>query len=306
VVSAVHRRYPRDLGLGTRMVVVMFLLGLLYVGFSAVLVNFGAPTVMVLILGAGMLVFQYWFSDRMALFAMNARTVEADEEPEIHGMLDRLCALADLPKPRLAVADTDLPNAFATGRNPKTAIICVTTGLKARLEPAELEAVMAHELSHVAHRDVAVMTLAGAAGMVAGLIGRFAVELGLFGGDDDDESGGGGIAFVVVLILSAFVYLVAFLLTRLLSRYRELAADRGAAAVTGAPSTLASALTKTSGDLGRIPLRDLRAAEPLNAFFFTPARASGFSLSSLFATHPSLERRLRQLSELERSLTGPA
>lgn len=304
--ASAARRYPRDLGLGVRMVVVMFLLGLLYVGFAAVLLRFGAPVVMVILLGAGLLFFQYWFSDRMALFAVNARVVDPGEFPELHGVIDRLCALADLPKPLVAVADAEMPNAFATGRSPKAAVVCVTTGLMSRLEPAELEAVLAHELSHIAHRDVAVMTLASAAGMVAGLFGRFAVELGIFGGDDDDEGGGGRLSFVMVLILSAFVYVFAFVLTRMLSRYRELAADRGAAMVTGSPSTLAAALVKTTGEMGSIPLRDLRAAEPLNAFFFTPALAPGFSLSSLFATHPSLERRLAQLTELERSMGTPA
>ena len=304
--DALSRRYPRDFGLGLRLVLVRFLLGAMYVGFSALLLRFGAPTLLVIILGAGMLFFQYWFSARMALFAIGGREVDAGEAPELHGIVDRLCAQADLPKPAIAIADADLPNAFATGRSPKSAVLCVTTGLVARLSPAELEAVLAHELSHVAHRDVAVMTLASAAGMLAGLVIRFAVELGILGGDDDGDDSHSGLAFVLVVLASACVYVFAFLLTRMLSRYRELAADRGAATVTGSPSTLASALVKVSGEMGSIPLRDLRAAEPLNAFFFANVTAKGFSLSSLFATHPSLERRLRQLSEMEAAVTRPS
>ncbi len=302
----VSRRYPRDTGLGVRMVTVMFLLGVIYVALVAFLISTGAPAILVVLVAAGMLFFQYWCSDRLALFSMGARVVEPDEASELHGIVDRLCALADLPKPKVAIAESDLPNAFATGRSPKAAVICATTGLMRRLDPPELEAVLAHELSHVAHRDVAVMTIASAAGMLAGLMSRFALELGILNSGDDDDDSRGGLSFVLVLLVSACTYVVAFFLTRMLSRYRELSADRGAAVVTGAPATLASALVKVTGEMGSIPTRDLRAAEPLNAFFFAPALAPGFSLSSLFATHPSLERRLAQLSELERAMGRPA
>ncbi len=288
------------------MVTVMFLLGVIYVALVAFLISTGAPAILVVLVAAGMLFFQYWCSDRLALFSMGARVVEPDEASELHGIVDRLCALADLPKPKVAIAESDLPNAFATGRSPKAAVICATTGLMRRLDPPELEAVLAHELSHVAHRDVAVMTIASAAGMLAGLMSRFALELGILNSGDDDDDSRGGLSFVLVLLVSACTYVVAFFLTRMLSRYRELSADRGAAVVTGAPATLASALVKVTGEMGSIPTRDLRAAEPLNAFFFAPALAPGFSLSSLFATHPSLERRLAQLSELERAMGRPA
>jgi heat shock protein HtpX len=237
---------------------------------------------------------------------MNAREVSPAEAPQLHGIVDRLCALADMPKPRVAIADSDVPNAFATGRNPSDAVVCATTGILRRLEPAELEAVLAHELSHVAHRDVAVMTIAGFLGVAAGFITRsmFWFGPGIGGGrrDRDDENN----SFLVIMLVSILVYAISFLLTRALSRYRELSADRGAAIITGAPSTLASALVKVTGAMGRIPTRDLRAAEPFNAFFFTPAAAPGFSISSFFSTHPTLEQRLAQLAELERQMGHPA
>jgi len=300
-------RFPREPGLAGRMVVTMFLLGLLYVAFVAVLAAIGVGLVLVLVIAVGMLFAQYWFSDRIALFAMGGREVSPEEAPELHGVVDRLCAMADMPKPRVAVADADLPNAFATGRSPSRAVVCVTTGIMRRLEPAELEGVLAHELSHVAHRDVAVMTIASFLGVAAGLLTRMALYAGWFGGfgggggDDDDDSSSLPV-FLVILVVSAVVYAVSFMLTRALSRYRELAADRGAAVITGAPAALSSALVKISGDMAAIPSRDLRAAEPLNAFFFTPAVAPGFSLSSLFSTHPSLERRLEQLNRIQTSL----
>jgi heat shock protein HtpX len=298
-----RRGYPRDGGLAARMVFVMFLLGLLYVAFVAALAAIGVSLVIVLVIAAGFLFVQYWFSDRIALFSMGGKEVSAAEAPELHGIVDRLCLLADLPKPRVAIADSDLPNAFATGRNQSSAVVCVTTGIMRRLDEPELEAVLSHELSHVAHRDVTVMTIAGFLGIAAGLLTRVVFYSGLFGGfgggrDDDDDSGGLP-AILVVILVSALVYAVSFFLTRALSRDRELSADRAGAMLTGAPSKLASALVKISGDMARIPTRDLRAAEPLNAFFFAPALAPGFSLSSLFSTHPPLERRLDQLAKLE-------
>ena len=301
-----RRGYPRDPGLAARMVAVMFLLGLLYVVVISGLLAAGFNAGVVLVLAGAMLFAQYYFSSRIALYSMNAREVSPAEAPQLHGIVDRLCALADMPKPRVAIAESDVPNAFATGRNPKDAVVCATTGIMRRLEPAELEAVLAHELSHVAHRDVAVMTIAGFLGVVAGFITRsmlwFGPGIAGVGGDDDDESPFA--QWVVIMLASIVVYAISFLLTRALSRYRELSADRGAAVITGAPSTLAAALVKVTGVMSKIPTRDLRAAEPFNAFFFTPAAAPGFSISSLFSTHPSLERRLEQLAELERSM-GP-
>jgi heat shock protein HtpX len=291
------------------MVVVMFLLGLLYVVVITGLLAAGLNAGFVLVLAGVLLFAQYYFSSRIALYSMNAREVSPAEAPQLHGIVDRLCALADMPKPRVAIADTDIPNAFATGRSPKDAVVCATTGIMRRLEPAELEAVLAHELSHVAHRDVAVMTIAGFLGVVAGFLTRSMLWFGPgigggMGGGRDDDDDSPFAQWIVIMLVSIAVYAISFLLTRALSRYRELSADRGAAVITGAPSTLAAALVKVTGVMSKIPTRDLRAAEPFNAFFFTPAAAPGFSISSLFSTHPSLERRLAQLAELERSM-GP-
>src|SRR6266540_3628992 len=299
-------RFPTDVGLSSRMLLTMFLLGLLYVVFVAVLIALRIPAVLVVLIALGFLLFQYFFSDRIALFAMRGQEVTPQQAPELHEMIDRLCALADMPKPRVAIAESDIPNAFATGRNPKVAVVCATTGIMRKLSKPELEAVLAHELSHVAHRDVAVMTIASFLGLLAGFVVRMAIYGGFYGGgygshDDDDDSSTGAVILLVV-IASAVVYGLSFLLTRALSRYRELSADRAGAMLLGRPSLLASALTKVSGDMARIPTRDLRAAEPLNAFFFAPALAPGFSLSSLFATHPSLKRRLDQLARIEREM----
>jgi heat shock protein HtpX len=227
---------------------------------------------------------------------------------KVHGIVDRLCALADMPKPRVAIARSPMPNAFATGRNAKKAVLCVTTSLMdGRLDDRELEGVIAHEMSHVAHKDVAVMTIASFLGIIAGLLVRFAFYGQLFGGggrSSNDNNGGGAIVLLITLAVGIVVYAVSFLLIRLLSRYRELAADRAGALLTGQPSALASALTKVSGDIARIPQKDLRQAEPLNAFYFAPALSgkTGASLANLFSTHPSLDRRLRQLSEISDQL----
>ncbi|MEA2147264.1 MAG: heat shock protein HtpX, partial [Solirubrobacteraceae bacterium] len=254
---------------------------------------------------------QYWFSDRIALYAMHGRVVTPEEAPELHGIVDRLCALGDMPKPIVAIADTDIPNAFATGRSPKRAVVCATTGILRRLDTEELEGVLAHELSHVAHRDVAVMTIASFLGVAAGLVTRFAFYSEMFGGfggnnrNNNNQDSGAAVVFAV-MIVSMIVYAISFLLTRALSRYRELSADRSGAILTGRPSALASALQKVTGEISRIPSRDLRSAEPFNAFFFTPALANGFSISSLFSTHPSLEKRLAQLAEISVELGQPA
>jgi heat shock protein HtpX len=301
------RGYPRDPGLAARMLFVMFLLGLLYVAVMGGLIASGMNFGVVLVIAGGLLFAQYYFSSKIALFSMHARVVSPEEAPQLHGIVDRLCALADMPKPRVAIAESDVPNAFATGRSPKDAVVCATTGIMRRLEPAELEAVLAHELSHVAHRDVAVMTIAGFLGVVAGFITRSMFwfgGMGMGGGRDDDDNNG-ALQWMVIVLVSVIVYAISFLLTRALSRYRELSADRGAAVITGSPSTLASALTKVTGAMSQIPTRDLRSAEAFNAFFFTPAVAPGFSISSLFSTHPTLERRLEQLAELERQMSRP-
>ncbi|NJP43790.1 zinc metalloprotease HtpX [Actinacidiphila epipremni] len=291
-----RNRFAPDRGLTTRMVVTMFLIGLLYVVFAGVLLALLRGSWPIILVVAGLLfVAQFWFSDRIAAFSMGAREVTAQEQPELHGVVDRICALADLPKPKVAVANSDVPNAFATGRNHKNTVVCVTTGLLRRLEPEELEGVVAHELSHVAHKDVAVMTIASFLGVLAGVITR----IGLWGGFRRGGRDPGTAALVVLVpLVSAVVYVISFLLTRMLSRYRELSADRSAALLTGRPSALASALTKVSGELAAIPTKDLRATEPFNAFYFAPALTSNATVSKLLATHPSLEQRLAQLAAI--------
>ncbi|MEU1789830.1 zinc metalloprotease HtpX [Streptomyces sparsogenes] len=293
-------RYAPDRGLTTRMVTTMFFIGLLYVVFVGVLLALlrGAWPLILLIAG-GLFVAQFWFSDRIAAFSMGAREVTPEQAPELHGAVDRLCALADMPKPKVAIADTDVPNAFATGRNQRNAMVCATTGLLRRLEPEELEGVLAHELSHVAHRDVAVMTIASFLGVLAGMLTRVALWGGLTSRNSRDSNT--AIAMLIIPLVSAVVYVISFLLTRLLSRYRELSADRAGALLTGRPSALAAALTKVTGQMARIPTRDLRHAEPFNAFYFAPA-LSGQSLSSLLASHPPLERRLDQLARVAAQL----
>lgn len=301
-------RFQPDRGLSTRMAVTAFLLGLLYVVFTAVLIALTRSFAVAIVIAGGMLFAQYWFSDRIALYAMRGRIVSPEEAPELHGVVDRLCALADMPKPRVAIADTDVPNAFATGRNPSTAVVCATTGILRRLDTDELEGVLAHELSHVAHRDVAVMTIASFLGVLAGMITRFGLYAGMFGGygsRDRNRNDNAALVLLTVVLVSAVVYALSFLLTRALGRYRELSADRSGALLTGQPSSLASALVKVSGEMARIPSRDLRQAEAFNAFFFAPALAPGFSLSSLFATHPPLEARLDQLAGIARELGRP-
>ncbi len=289
-------RYASDKGLGARMVGTMFLLGLLYVGFIAALIAIGLNAAFVLVLAVGLLFAQWFFSDTIALHSMGAVEVSPEQAPMLHGIIDRLCAMAEMPKPRVAIADVDMPNAFATGRSPNRAVVCVTTGLLRRLDEEELEGVLAHELSHVAHRDVLVMTIASVAGVAAGFLTRMAMWGGL---TNRKESALVGLAIIAVSML---VYAVSFVLTRMLSRYRELGADRAGALLTGRPSALASALQKVSGDIAAIPTRDLRKAEPFNAFFFAPALSGGTSLAALFATHPPLEKRLEQLAKISSQL----
>jgi heat shock protein HtpX len=283
-------RFAPDRGLTARMLVTMFLLGLLYVAFVGFFIVFVPKLwVLVLVIAVIFLLVQYFFSDKLALFAMHGRVVSEEEAPELHGVID-----------------TDVPNAFATGRNQDNAVVCVTTGLLRRLDTTELEGVLAHELAHVAHRDVAVMTIASFLGILAGLLTRFGLEWGLWGGfssrDRNNNDQSTAMVLLIVIGVSAAVYAISFLLTRALSRYRELSADRSAAVLTGRPSALASALTKVTGEMARIPTKDLRAAEPFNAFYFAPAFSKGFSISSLFSTHPSLDKRLEQLASISAQL----
>ncbi|WP_330258692.1 zinc metalloprotease HtpX [Streptomyces murinus] len=293
-------RFRSDRRLTVRMTVTMFLLGLLYVAFIAALLVLLKSWLLVVVLMGAMFVAQFWFSDRIAMFAMHGRVVEREEYPELHAVVDRLCAMADMPKPTVAVSEMDMPNAFATGRNPDHAVVCVTTGLLRRLEPGELEGVLAHELSHVAHKDVAVITIASFLGVIAGLLVRFAFYSQIFGGGRRDQNT--AVVFAGVMGVSAAVYAISFLLIRALSRYRELAADRAAAQLTGRPSALASALTKVTGDIARIPTKDLRTAQAFNAFYFTPATGKEPGIERFFSTHPTLQQRLDQLGRISAEL----
>jgi heat shock protein HtpX len=295
-------RYPPDRQLTARIALTIFLLGLVYVAFIAVLVATLRSVVWIVVIAGGLLVVQYWFSDRIALAAMKAREVTPEQEPQLYAIVSRICATANMPVPRIAVADSDLPNAFATGRNSSRAVVCVTTGIMRRLDNDELTGVLAHELSHIAHRDVAVMTIASFLGVAAGMLTRFALYSGLFRGRRDQNTTA---VLGIVLLVSVVVYAVSFLLIRALSRYRELAADRAGAILTGRPSALASALTKVSGEIARIPTRDLRASQALNAFFFAPALRPGMNLAALLSTHPSLQKRLDQLARIASDLGQP-
>ncbi|MBW8805128.1 MAG: zinc metalloprotease HtpX [Catenulisporales bacterium] len=301
-------RFAPDRQLTSRMVFVMFLLGLVYVaaiGVAVALAPKGLLPILIIVI-AGFFFAQWYLSDKIALFSMNAKLVQPNDNEyarRLHGVLDRLCALADMPKPRVGLVDTDVPNAFAAGRSSKTTVVCATTGLMRRLpDDRELEAVLAHELSHVAHKDVAVMTIASFLGVLAGLITRISFEIGLWGGfsdrrDRDDEESPAAILFMV-MIVSMLTYALSFLLIRSLSRYRELAADRSGALLTGNPTAMSNALYKISGEMARIPVQDLRKQEAFNAFFFTPAIRGGASVSNLFSTHPTLKVRQEKLAQL--------
>jgi heat shock protein HtpX len=316
-------RYAPDRGLTARMTLTMFLLGIVFVAFITVLVlilgatnrvSSGGIVFIAVLFGLVLTVGSFWYSDKIALSTARAVVVGPQDNPEaarLHGIVDRLVALANMPKPRVAIAPSPMLNAFATGRNTKTSVLVVTTGLlRSNLDDRELEGVLAHELSHVAHKDVAVMTIASFLGILAGLLVRFAFYSELFGGggrsNNNNNNGGALPVVLVVLVVGIVTYAVSFLLIRLLSRYRELAADRAGALLTGQPSALASALQKVSGSMQGIPTKDLRTAEPLNAFYFVPAfkaGGKGVSLNGLFSTHPSLERRLRQLSDISDQLS---
>ncbi|HLT09538.1 MAG TPA: zinc metalloprotease HtpX [Micromonosporaceae bacterium] len=297
-------RFQPDRQLTTRMVVTMLLLGLVYVAFIAVLIALLDSLFAVVVIAAALLFAQYFFSDRIALLAMGAQEVSPQEAPRLHAIVDRLCATADMPKPRVAIAQSEMPNAFATGRNQKRAVVCATTGIMDRLDNAELEGVLAHELSHIAHRDVAVMTIASFLGVLAGLITRFAFYSGMFGGRRRQQGDQAALVLALVLLVSAVVYVISYLLIRALSRYRELAADRAGAHLTGRPSALASALSKVTGEISAIPTRDLRTAQAFNAFFFAPAFGSRPTLATLLSTHPSLQQRLEQLARISAEIGG--
>ncbi|RYB96338.1 zinc metalloprotease HtpX [Nocardioides glacieisoli] len=299
-------RFIKDTGLTARMTLTMFLLGALFVGLVVALIYVvGAGYApIVAIIAIGIAFWQWWSSDKVAMRAMRAREVTPEEAPELHGMIDRLCALADMPKPRVGISDMSVPNAFATGRSPDRAVVCVTTGILQTLDAEELEAVLAHELSHVAHRDVLVMTVAASAGIAAGLLLRFAQ----FGGMGRSRNNSSLPAVLVAVVVSLVVYAVSFLLLRLLSRYRELSADRAGAYLTLKPAALGSALQKISGGASAIPQRDLRsssAAGAASALCIVPA-LSGGGLSGLMATHPPLQQRLEQLARIQAELSRPA
>jgi heat shock protein HtpX len=280
------------------------LLGLLYVVFAVVLFQvLSVGLVPMILIVVGLAFFQYFTSDKLALKASGAKIVERDEAPELHDMIERLCALADLPKPRVAIIDTDVPNAFATGRSPKHAAVAVTRGLWQRLEPKEVEGVLAHELSHVANRDVLIMTLASFFAMLAGILTRFGLYGGMFGGGRGRDNNQVPV-WLIVLVVSVVTYFLSQILILAISRYREFAADRGSALITGAPEHLMSALQKISSEMFRIPQRDLREVESMNAFFIIPASVKG-SFKGLFLTHPPLEKRLAALAEIAREMGRP-
>jgi len=292
--------FGRDVGLQARMLLTMFLLGLLYVAFVVVLLQSGAQATMMLVIVGGMVLAQLFLADKLALAAVGAKEVEASEAPALHAMVERLCIQADLPKPRIAVADTPVPNAFAMGRSQKKAVVCATTGIMRALEPHELEGVLAHELAHVKNRDCLIMTIASFFATVAAMITQFGFffggGFGHGGGSDDDD--GGHPAILVVLLVSVAVYAISFVLMLALSRYREFSADRGAALTTGRPSALASALVKISGVMERVPDQDLRAVGRMNAFFIVPTSVKT-TVRSIFSTHPPMEKRIARLEQLE-------
>jgi heat shock protein HtpX len=297
------QRLGKDRGLQLRMFMTMFLLGLVYVGLIGLLFALGAGAVTMAVVAGLLLLFQYSMSDKIALATLGAREVTPAEEPLLHETIERLCIQADLPKPRVAVIESQMPNACALGRSPKAATVCATRGILELLSPAELEAVLAHEITHIINRDVAVMTLASFFASLAAMITQFAMFFGAFGGgyrsrEEEEE-------VVLVMVVAAVVYLISFLLLQALSRYREYAADRGSALITMRPSALISALEKVSGHIEVMPTRDLRTAEGLSAFFIVPARAKE-SLLNLFSDHPPLEKRIAHLERIEAELLRAA
>jgi heat shock protein HtpX len=299
-----RRAYGRDFGLSLRMVSTLFLLGLLYVAFFVVLISIvQAPFFLVIVIIGGLAFLQYFTSDKIALAAAGAKVVERDQAPELHDIVERLSAMADLPKPRVAVIPTDVPNAFATGRNPKNSVVAVTEGLWNRLSKPEVEAVLAHELSHVANRDVAIMTISSFFAMVAALLMRMGLWGGMFGGGDRDRSGGAPV-WLIMFAVSMLTYVISYVLILMISRYREYAADRGSAIITGAPENLMSALQRIASNIAQIPQRDLREVQGMNAFFIVPTSVKR-ATAELFMTHPPLEKRLARLTEIAREMGRP-
>ena len=303
-----RKAYGRDAGLSLRMLLTGGLLGLLYVVFAVVLFNvLNVGLVPMLVIVIGIALFQYYTSDKLALAAAGAKVVSADEAPELHAVVERLCAMAELPKPKIAIMDTDVPNAFATGRSPKHAAVCVTTGLWRRLEPKEIEGVLAHELSHIANRDVLIMTVASFFAMLAAMLTRFGMYAGMFGGGyggNRDNNNNQIPVWLIVFLVSIVTYAISFVLIRTISRYREYAADRGSAVITGAPEYLMSALQKISGQMAMIPQRDLREVQGMNAFFIIPTSVKQVT-AELFMDHPPLEKRLAALAEIARQMGRP-
>jgi heat shock protein HtpX len=298
-----RKAFGRDFGLSSRMFLTMFLLGALYVGFFVVMVQvFDFGLVPMILIIAGLAFFQYYTSDKIALAASGAKVVSRDEAPDLHAMVERLCAMADLPKPRVAVIPTEIPNAFATGRSPKHSAVAVTEGLMRRLDAREVEGVLAHELSHIGNRDVAVMTISSFFAMLAAMLMRVGMFGGMFGGGNNRE--GGAPVWLIMFVVSMVTYVISYVLILMISRYREYAADRGAAVITGAPEQLMSALQKIASQMTRIPQRDLRQVEGMNAFFIVPTNWKR-SVGELFMTHPPLEKRLARLGEIAREMGRP-
>src|SRR2546430_7874616 len=303
-----RKSYGRDAGLSLRMLLTGTMLGLLYVVFAVVLfeyLNVGLIPMLVIVIGLAF--FQYFTSDKLALRASGAKIVSRDEAPGLHDMVERLCAMADLPKPRIALIDTNVPNAFATGRSPKHAAVAVTTGVWRRLDPPEVEAVLAHELSHIANRDVLIMTVASFFAMLAALLTRFGLYAGMFGGFGGgrrDSNNNQVPVWLIVLAVSIVTYLISYILIRTISRYREYAADRGSALITGAPENLMSALNKIASGITQIPQQDLRQVAGMNAFFIIPASVKR-ATSELFMDHPPLEKRLAALDSIAREMGRP-
>jgi heat shock protein HtpX len=296
-----RKAYGRDAGLTLRMFLTTGLLGLVYVTFAVLLFSFlNVGLVPLVLIVAGLAFFQYFTSDKLALLASGAKVVERDQAPDLHAMVERLCAMADLPKPRVAIIESDVPNAFATGRSPKHAAVAVTTGLMRRLEPQEIEGVLAHELSHVKNRDVRTMTFASFFAMLAAMIARFAFYGGLFAGGDRRDNNGPPI-WLILLVVGWLTYIISWVLIQMISRYREYAADRGSAIITGAPEHLMSALQKIASQMSLIPQRDLREVQGMNAFFIVPTdwKKRG---AELFMSHPPLEKRLAALAEIQREV----
>src|SRR5437763_11040573 len=303
-----RRSYGRDAGLTVRMLLTSGLLGLLYVLFAVVLLNvLNVALIPMLVIVIGLAFFQYYTSDKLALRAAGAKIVSPEEAPALHETVERLCAMADLPKPKVAIMDTPVPNAFATGRSPKHAAVCVTTGLWQRLDPKEAEGVLAHELSHIANRDVLVMTVASFFAMLAALLTRFGLYAGMFGGfggGNRNNNNNSVPIWLIVIVVSFVTYIVSSVLIRTIPRYREYAADRGSALITGAPEYLMSALQKISSQITLIPQRDLRDVEGMNAFFIIPARVKE-GVNELFMDHPPLEKRLAALERIAREMGRP-